>query len=318
MGMLADLIRPFWPNSINSAENKTIRVQSWLQQGDFEVNATTDSDNFELGNYTKSFIASLAYEIDRFSSSSLESISGTLINSHSVKSIPWHLVKAYYSSYYSAHAILRLCSRSCNYIDRSQTNVVEDVAKLTLPTPIRPSAGYYYIQYDSLGSVLAFRRKTNSNSGSHEFLWQKFNSLLNDILQSPLAGVIAYQDAILKLSVLQDALCRRGCNDGTWLSTMRNEVNYKFSYGVWHPYESKKGSYYESIKKNISNIANPTDIEIDLAEDDLTIFSKVVSFINSLLLDLISDLITRKSSRHLFLDYGFLPLTRQLKASRHL
>jgi hypothetical protein len=316
MSLLPDLFRPMWPIGLNNVRQKTCRMTDWINRHEFEFHAPIASqDNFDCSNYSDTFLFCLAYEIDRWACASIESLSHSPGKRFSKKSIAWDVVRAYYASYYAAHAILRICGDLIVNIDDRNVRSLQQVARLSFPASIKPSSGYYIVKHKSSQNTLEFRRNTTANSGSHNFLWRSFYDCLERAISGPDAKTTVYQPATLALTNLKEILCQGGNSLGQWLSTVRNDVNYKLAHGIWYPYtNSKSNEYYESLIDQLSAACDSTkSITLSHARNDpLNGFMVAVRFIVGLMRELLADLHARCAFGVSFLSQGSFRLLRRM------
>ena len=73
-----DAIRPFWAFGLNNivAPDTPLNLRDWILEGNqYQINSSIQSDAFTLNAHERDyFLASIAKDCNRFSSSSIESI----------------------------------------------------------------------------------------------------------------------------------------------------------------------------------------------------------------------------------------------------
>ncbi len=162
---------------------------------------------------------------------------------HEARSCAWHYIKYYYAAYFAANALMRLRGMSCinlTAIDCVSINswaLANGVGGTTDAN--RLVAGLYIMQLDGAVTPTFALRLGGGKGGVHIQFWISFSaflaSLRDDLASSP-APKVERDAAALDLTLLESELQRGGLSQGSWLSEMRNAVNYRFEYGTWFPY----------------------------------------------------------------------------------
>lgn len=235
-----DLFFPFVPGCLLKESNPSTNIKLWLQNGDFELDSASSCKPFPIiRNATRSFEPTLAREVDRFLCAMGESFSEVQPSQFANRSIGWALIRAYYSSYFAAHAILRMAGRCVTQIDNQLSHSVMRTLQSTGSAPTWViGKSQYLVKYDEIQQLLAFEDKHSAQGGSHQFVWKMFGELISELITSSKLLGSAYQQEILLLSRISDTLTsQQGLSDFSWLSNVRNSVNYTFSHSVWFPYD---------------------------------------------------------------------------------
>lgn len=280
-----DLLFPFVPGCLLHESNPTSTLKVWLQDGDFELDtASSASQTPVIRNATRSFEPTLAREVDRFLCAMGESFSELQPSHFASRSIGWALIRAYYASYFAAHAILRMTGRCVTQID-SQLSVA--VMRTLLTTGGAPTwtigRSQYLVKYDEAQQLLLFEDKHAAQGGSHQFVWKKFGELIAELIASSAPLGSAYQSEILILSRISDTLTsQQGFTDYSWLSTVRNSVNYSFSHSVWFPFDGMNSRISAKLIQQL-RCDDSTDIlsTNPSTQSDLEKFCEATSFIVS-------------------------------------
>jgi len=308
-----DAFRPFWANGLhNVIVNNSKNLNDWIKDGnEYQIHSPVASDEFILNTYDRNlFLKPISQDCNRFSTSALESI--IKIDNLEIlpKSICWILIKQYYSAFYSAHLILRLLGYSLTQLDGSTISSVRKVANVygTLNS-INIENGYYLISYGNNTNTLNCKKQNvNQTGGSHITLWKLFGEKIKELNLQMLTtnNSSDIQDISFKLDELIFNLDYVGSNNHSWLSRMRNDLNYKHMYGVWHPYSVPKPQL-ELLKRNVglwkSNI-----MDIDLKNhvgSELTRFSYTCQFIIGLGNLICKDMAFRCSEGKSYLNSGY-------------
>ena len=308
-----DLLFPFVPGCLLNESNPSTNLKSWLQNGDFELDSASSAKKWPvIRNATRSFEPTLAREVDRFLCAMGESFSEVQPSQFANRSIGWALIRAYYSSYFAAHAILRMTGRCVTLID---SQLSQSVMRTLLNTGSAPAwticRSQYLVKYDEPQQLLVFEDKNSAKGGSHQFVWKKFGELISELITSSATLGSAYQSEILLLSRISDILTSQQTSaDFSWLSTVRNSVNYTFSHSVWFPYDGmnsrQSAKLIEQLKCNgsVDFLGASPSTQTQLEKFcEATAF--LVSFANAA-----SNTVSRRSSAKPFTSKSYRKLQR--------
>lgn len=298
----------FGLNQVNGRADK--RFVDWLTDGkEYIINQPLESDKFSLYFFEeKHLYKSIAHDVNRFGSSLFETINDIFYDQRFPQSNAWKCVKAYYAAYYSAHAILRMMGIMCVNLEKENLNKVERIADAYhLKNGININSGYYkcFVDKPNLSVVCERINASGKQKGSHEQLWEVFLETINTVLASlSLKGNSkSIQDTILILFDLRDNLTYMGCNGGSWLSKVRNDINYKHLYGVWYPYNDYE-TYYSEIENLLKRWkSDPSEININAHKGKMILrYISTCVFLVSLFKELAIDMASRCPKGHSFLE----------------
>lgn len=150
--------------------------------------------------------------------------------------VPWALIRVYYASYYAAHTLLRTLNTACSYIDGPRLSIMRRVLN-TYGITDQFEKGLYDVSVVNGGSTMRFRLAGAGTGGTHEQFWAIFarrvRTLEAEVLTSGLPSGDA-QRVFVSLQALR-AVLARGSSADSWLSGIRNEVQYRQGRGVWYP-----------------------------------------------------------------------------------
>ena len=310
---IEDAFRYYWTVGLNNiVVNKSKNLNDWIKEGNnYQIHNPVLKDEFILNVYDPiNYLNSISQDCNRFSTSALESII-KLDNSEVLpKSIGWILIKQYYSAFYSAHLILRILGNSLTQLDGNTINVVKKVAlAYENLNDINVENGYFLIDYSKNDNTLHCKKiNIKEDGGSHVALWkifgEKIKHLSLDILTKYDSTEV--QDISTKLDELITNLSYVGSNNYSWLSRIRNDLNYKHLYGVWHPYKLPQ-KQLDEIKRNCS--LWKTDVmKIELKNhvgNEMLRFSNSCLFIIGLGNIICKDMASRCSNGKSFLNSGY-------------
>lgn len=241
----AEYLRPRWITNLHKVEQGSSGgVDSWLAKGDYNwINASGGGAVLQLSTSTTSLAEAFASEVSRFSCAAYESLLDAKAAPHSPSALGWGLIRYYYASFYAAHALLRVSGDSLTMISPKTANAMNTAGGYYLGVSPNISSALYLVHSDIHTTGQLTLTKVGGAGGSHEEMWQHFLKLLraaeNDIL-GKYAGSTDAAAALYELKNLQTELCNSGKSNGSWLSTVRNNLNYRHDYGVWFPFECTK------------------------------------------------------------------------------
>jgi hypothetical protein len=181
------------------------------------------------------------------------------------RALAWALIKAYYSGYFAAHALMRAHGHASIWADHAHVAALRRVITAWMGSVQElPQRGGWVIS--PLGELSGVRIEAGNGSagGSHDQFWNAFCSFLEElqlkVAASPSIVPEAATAAILKLQSLATYL-----RTGAFLRA-RHEVNYKRSYGVWFPFEGRE--YDDTFASLLQAKLGSADTEIpdDFAE----------------------------------------------------
>lgn len=308
-------MRNFWLPELHKVTGPAKdSFSSWITKGDFVFTSLTSSSKFTIKVLTpEAGLAALAHDCNKMASASFETFLELSKSQTLPKSCAWVNLSTYYGSFFAAHAILRLCGTICFQVDSQQKIALEKTADAfgILP-PKGIDGGFYVGSFDSSSNEINFEKTSAGSSGSHNVMWNLFNDALKRFSAELLKASALHTESSDFLLRVSSSLCRTG-NTGSWLSSMRNDINYKLAYGAWFPYKDLK-----TKKSDLLTIASkwkkePTQIQIlypnDILSQQVATSTALVSLCRLLVLDMMSG--TGSKSFH---SYGSVALLKQAKS----
>jgi hypothetical protein len=310
---IEDIFRSYWAHGLNNIViNNSGTFNEWIKEGkDYQIRNQVKEDEFTLDLYDRSLLLNpISKDCNRFCTASLESIIKVDNLDILPKSISWQLIKQYYSAFYSAHLILRFLGFSLSQFDSEGINKVKQIADLYQNlNHININGGYYLVDYSN-NSKLVICKKINikQDGGSHVALWKIFGEKIKFISIDSLTRNDSYeiQSFTKKLDDLINNLEYVGSSNYSWLSRIRNELNYKHLHGCWHPYSLKKNDL-DYIIRNLGAWNGDIDkIELaNLSGKEIIRFSNTCQYIIGLSKTISEDISKRCSSGNSFLNSGY-------------
>jgi hypothetical protein len=286
MSVLADPLRRSWvPNIASTRADAGYAIKDWIATGRYYVDSVTSGEEFVLQVSAVEDIAPLfASSSNRMISSCFESIISISEVSKSPRSLAWLVMTLYYASFFSAHAHLRMCGKSCSQLDAvDMTRLFSAAQAYGLTGTLKKfSRGFYFISFDLLTLKLSFKK--SAGEGSHEFMWEKYDEHISE-LETSLPNILIIPSQLAKaqgsLTAFRFNICRNN-NKGSWLSFIRNGVNYRHEHGVWYPYGLKKSVPSGIFKELYGRFSGePEDVPLD--STPIKPGSEIVTFSNTAL-----------------------------------
>ncbi len=321
--LFAATLRPFWVdglNAITGSVNKPL-IETFDERKGYVFYYPIESQLFKatITDY-QLFLRGYASDINRFGCAAVESMNEIQYKELFSRSHSWKCIKAYYASYYAAHALLRLHGISCTNFERQNLNHIENVADAWgMQNGVSIEKGYYQCILDASEQEIHCKKiNATGNKGSHEQLWSVFLKHLEHIISevSGLSETPELQRILSKLLDLKNILTAFGSNGGNWLSKVRNEINYKHINGLWYPYKDAE-KYFDKINAvtvNWEKIPDTIDLSINYDKPILKFLDACV-FIVSLYLNSAKDMAMRcprKTSS--FQSQGVLSLVNKINS----
>ncbi|MEK6384099.1 MAG: hypothetical protein V4797_05845 [Paraburkholderia tropica] len=162
------------------------------------------------------------------------------------RSCAWQFIKYYYAAYFAANGLMRLSGQACinlTALDCASINswaLAHGVGGSREQDKLAP--GLFQLSFDATHTPTFALRLHSGKGGVHIQFWSGFLTFLqklrSDIHRSP-APKVERDSAIADLDLLEGELQRGGVTHASWLSEMRNAVNYRFEYGAWFPYNAQ-------------------------------------------------------------------------------
>jgi hypothetical protein len=304
---LNEALRVFLIRGFVSTRSSNINgINDWLLKGSYFINLSPSATDFIIDVVeTQGFLSALAYDVNRLSLASLESLNNVRESELTPRFMGWNLINYYYSAFFSMHCMLKLFNCSLSNVDKQTVTFFGKVIS-TYGFSDVPQSGLYQIKV--VGNTINFKKSASAAGGSHENAWRNFLNLLNEMssAQSPLYNALTTAQAQIvvdKLEELKKALSNKGANEGQWFSQVRNIVNYSQGLGVWFPYAINKKNANDILA--LKTLSSKDSLEIELgrySKNDIEYFVRSCQMINSICYTVLSDLknINHKS----FVDTG--------------
>ena len=214
-------------------------LRSWLTAGSYRVSQNVDGRIIKLSDVHAAEVGPyLSYDYERFALSSLESFQVALVEVASHGYVSWPIIKLYYSAFFAAHAIMRLCGTSIIKLEKEHVDFLQSLSDVYVSGGGAIRAGMYQIRFRQVasGSLEAAIERQSDSQGAHEGFWRAFDDFLNVTANEMVNRKSAEaSDFVAGVNEIQPMLRPHGTRRSAWISAMRNEVNYQHRHGSWQP-----------------------------------------------------------------------------------
>jgi hypothetical protein len=307
MSLLADALQPFIARGLFSVQGRAeTSLDELIGRRGFYPSFDTNTGTWELDfSDAEPVTHVLASECSRLGSASFQTYLHVAESLAHLDHLPWALVKAYYAAFYAAHSILRVLGFGCTYIDGRRASTLRQIIQIYgLSWPFE--RGLYAASLLRSGSVMCFR-SINANGGTHEALWSTFNARLKDLETGILAGPLPATDAqsiFIYLTNLRQIMSN-GAPGGSWLSSVRNSVQYRQEGGVWYPCQVSRRDQTALARIAGQWLSDPLAIQLNAkACGDIGVFLAGCTFLVGFCRALLARIGERSGRRKSFVYWG--------------
>lgn len=244
-----EIIRPIWySHSFVPDENCRQSLNVWFTDGNYVFNSSDQILSIycqDLEEVKKS----ISLDAFRFSAHSAQTVF-ELENSHAYNKLTsWRIIQTYYAAFFAAHATLRFFGRSFSHLARGHVRFLADRCFTEVGHRPQLKSSYHEVGLCPKSQNLTFVE----HSESHKGLWRCYRKLIDDVSQQSLnlrASESRRQEISQIFSDLADSITDRGkLRGGNWLSSIRNDVNYKSMEGAWYPFSKATPPFDELMRK---------------------------------------------------------------------
>jgi hypothetical protein len=321
VSLIIDALQPYISSGVlGTCGAANVSIDDLLgPKGAFTPSFESVTSSWDLDFREPSKIAAvMASECARHGSATFQSFYDVEHSLASCDHLPWGLIRAYYSAYYAAHAILRALGSSCNYIDAKRASRVRGVASI-YGIANAFDGGLYTVTVMGAGTILRFRKIGSSMGGTHDAFWDVFQARLKELEPNILSGALTQADAqrvFVVLNTFRSTLAGQiGASSG--LSQIRNAVQYRHSIGTWFPLTMTRKDQRTLEKLARQWLGNPLKIDLDTVPcGELGRFVNACTFLVSVCRALLVRIGERCPAGRSFVHFGPLKFldARKLKS----
>ncbi|WP_323169316.1 hypothetical protein [Pantoea agglomerans] len=310
-GLVSQILRTQAFFGLTSSSKIDRNFKWWLESGNYSFNSSPSGRLFSISTTNpEDVIRPLCHDIARFASSSLESITNIDNDPEFPKSNGWMSIRIYYGAFFAAHSLLRVFGESCSYLNNNSIREVNKVLKKQLPSSQMIRAGNYSIKLSRQSGGVQL--DANEIDSSHAGLWDCFYDLLtnleNSIALTTLFTTEQKNECVSFLAELKKRISRGG--NKSFLSLVRNEINYNHAMNCWSSYQSEKKSDTNIIKLASQKWVKTCSSELfSHSAKEKVDFAETCAIIISLMKDMMIEINSINKSS--FLRYTTIPTLRK-------
>lgn len=302
-----------------SRNYQLVDMKAWFASQNYYFDTVTSASTFVLSPRDAAGVQhALTSECNRLAMASFETIAGIRKEENLVKSGAWGAVRAYYSSYFAAHALLRMFGISFTHLEKTHTTKILEIYSLFsgVSTPLNLVTGSYKAAWNQNLGRLSCQKMDDSHKG----MWSCFLILINELISKVSSEDILIQTKLEVLDVLSRVkigLSLNGCGtSGSWLSKFRNSLNYQHTEGIWFPYTQKNTApaYIENMSRRW--LDDSSSFRVIEKGSDIDSFFEASMLITALLRELLLDCCDKVEGLSPVFSNGGLRLLKLLQADR--
>jgi hypothetical protein len=281
MSLLADALQPFVTPALSAVRDDSLAT---ITLSDLII-APAAAYDLAIRNAARAvdldfrdpliLSAALAADANRLASASFQTVATIGLELEQRDSAAWAMVKLYYAAFYAGHALIRLCGESCSYLYRNHTTRLANVATALGITPgFSIDTGLYHCTTQN--AAISYVRVRGAVGGAHETFWSIFGDYLQRTSTAVLQGSMTRLDAQAVFAQITDATRLLSKSGGySWLSEMRNDLQYKLQHGLWYPEKMRVQSLRTLSRLALQWKGDP--MRIDLRNAKLTPLSEFIA-----------------------------------------
>lgn len=245
-------------------------IRSWLDGGIYNISPLSNDKEIIISDFNlENLVKYWSFDFERFSISSYESFCSAFKESQSFKLSGWPIVKMYYSGYFAAHAIMRGLGASIVKLDNDHVSKIKDLMLFVHGSDLNISAGMYSFEIIKERPSKIKIRPYKDSGGVHESFWKKFSNFLEEISDEALKKNEANaRNFVSGISEITRVMKRDQSKKAVWISSVRNEINYRHEYDSWLPNSHKK-RIHEIINKNHFDKSSDINLQINLNNNEI-------------------------------------------------
>jgi len=305
MSLVADALQPHSIAGLMSLAGNTgsggISELLVKSSGGFDLDFDDASQSFSLDfRDSQAIVPAIGADCSRFASAAFQSITPIASEIVNKDSLAWSMIKLYYSAFYAGHSLIRILGESCSYLDHRHVARVIAVGSAIGKVPkFRIDGGLYHCKSNRSATVLSFVRARGSVGGAHESFWAIFRQCIRELTQDVLRGPLVSAEAVAvftQLQALEQILAASGPGSHGALSVVRNDLQYKHSFGVWFPVKVHKRERERLGRLAAQWQRDPMSVDLTAApHDPLSQFTIACAFITSVCRCLLCRIVERSA-----------------------
>lgn len=303
------LVQLVYPDIFTIDNTSRIDLKGWIANQKYFVDELPSRNEFKLSvSYTEYLFTAFVNDCNKLACASFESIEGIRKEPVFPRCSGWLLIRAYYASFFAAHALLRMFARSCTQLEKQHVaKVFENANALGKTGSVdKIESGLYSASTDLASKIVTFSKLQES----HIDTWSEFKKLIQfmiDNIDRTTALAQNRLDSLEYLGNLKNTISRAGCAaKGSWLSLIRNNVNYRQGYGTWFPYNNAVCSCDEIARFLTEWKHDPQVVIRPTTTNEMELFTSTCASVVSLLRDLIVEAVNnRVSKKHILRNGAF-------------
>lgn len=243
MSFAADAFQPFIVRDLIRLRHRDhlAHMMDIISQGtksgfDLDIDEPSKSIKIDFRDSSK-MGAAIGGDVNRFSVASFSSLDQIELSLNNKVTFAWGLIRIYYSAFYAGHALLRICGKSCSYLDNEHVKVIKKISgAMGLDIPFDVTSGLYACALNSNQSGLEMTLVRGRVGGAHEAFWEEFDRFISEASNQIIVGKLAPADAARVFAQLEALRRILGKGAGaSWLSAVRNDIQYRQGRGTWVP-----------------------------------------------------------------------------------
>jgi len=255
--------------TIGTVPSQYSGFKDWIMRGNF-IPSMSDRCTLLLSRIrVDDFSVATSFDYERFALSAQETYLFALSARKKIPSLSWPLLNHYYSAFFSAHAIMRSRGAGLSKLDKEQADFLSDSLKIYDPEGKEIKAGMYFFlsqksDVDRAGEMSVEITLAKDGNGVHDSFWSTFSKYIEaEAEKSALQGQADSASFVEHALTLRNAI---GVNSrkASWISTIRNQINYQHDFEAWMPYNKKSRANISMSKIENSTF---TQVRLDRSKD---------------------------------------------------
>ena len=234
-------------------------IREWLLKGGTYTVAKSTSSALQVTCLDNSWMPANGADAARFLWAARDSVVPRSAPTYDPRSTAWAFVSLYYSGFFMANALLRMFGHGAMFLNQGDRTLLSVAPGVTS----KLDRGTYQVEI-SLGSKSTITLSKIKGSGFHEAFWRFFDISLQSISNNIASGNEYFRafSPIVRASAASETDELRslfgtpaGSSYGIgWMSTLRNDVNYRFDRNVWAPRFQKGGVAIDRLRDDVIGI----------------------------------------------------------------